>query len=129
MAQITKVPNAVPVIQLEEVVIGSQFKFAVQFERLISENPDVFEALDFAGMTVVADIKDRPSRDIAADAALVCTPRNVDGWVDFFMSGEVTGTLLEREYQASVKVFPTGSPELGDTLLVLLLPMKYLATR
>lgn len=121
--------NSVPVIRLTEVVIGSQFKFAVFFERLISEDPDVFEPFDFTGMTLQADVKDRPSKDVLPDAQLTCVPRVDPGWVDFSMDGDVTLTLLQKEYSASIKVWPTGSPELGDTLLVLILPMKYEATR
>lgn len=129
MAQKVSISNGVPIISLEEVVIGSQFKFAIRFERLISENPDVFEPLDFTGMTLKADVKDKPSKDIEADAAFQCTPRNDDGWVDFLMDGEVTGALLAHTYQASVKIWPDGSPELGDTLLVFELPMVFKATR
>lgn len=129
MPQTISVKNAVPVIKVEEVVIGSQFKFAIQFERLISEDPDVFESFDFTGMTFKADIKDQPSQEIVPDAQLTCTPRETGGWVDLFLDGTVTGTLLERKYETSVKVWPTGSPEQGDTLIVLVLPMKYKATR
>lgn len=64
MAQKVSISNGVPIISLEEVVIGSQFKFAIRFERLISENPDVFEPLDFTGMTLKADVKDKPSKEI-----------------------------------------------------------------
>ena len=131
MAQVIEYDNGVPVIKLKEVVIGSQFKFAVFFERLVSEDPDVFEPFDFTGMTLQADVKDRPSKDVTADAEITCTPRTgLDiGWVDFYMSGDVTGTLLQKEYNASIKVWPTGSPEQGDTLLSLILPMRYEATR
>lgn len=130
MAQKEVIPNGVPIIAVEEVVIGSQFKFAVQFERLISEDPDVFEPLDFDGMTLKADVKDKPAKDILPDAQFQCTARITgDGWVDFLMDGDATGTLSQRTYEASFKVWPTGNPELGDTLLVFELPMVYKATR
>lgn len=130
MPQEVKIPNGVPVFQLEEVIIGSQFKFAVRFRRLISSDPDVFQDFDFTGMTLKADVKDKPAREVTADAEITCTARVPnDGWVDFFMDGEMTGTLVEHDYEASFKVWPTGNEELGDTLCVLILPMKYLATR
>lgn len=129
MAQEVSISNGVPIISLEEVVIGSQFKFAVRFERLISENPDVFAPLDFTGMTIKADVKDKPAKDILPDATFQCIPRNDDGWVDFLMTGEVTGALLPHGYEASVKVWPTPNPELGDTLLVFIIPMVFKATR
>lgn len=129
MAQKILIPNGVPIISLEEVVIGSQFKFAVRFERLISESPDVFEPFDFTNMELKADIKDKPTKEVVPDATFECTPRGVDGWVDFLIDGTVTGLLLPREYDASFKVWPIGSPELGDTLLVFILPMVYKATR
>lgn len=129
MAQTIPVKNAVPVIAMEEIIIGSQFKFALQFEKLISENPDVFEPFNFTGMTLKADIKNRPSKEIEADAEFVCTPRVSGGWVDLFLNGTVSGTLTETTYYCSLKVWPTAFPEQGDTLLVITLPMKYKATR
>ena len=129
MAQTILVKNAVPVIELEEIVIGSQFIFAVQFERLISENPDVFEAFDFTGMTLKADIKDKPTKEISADAELICVPRGAGGWVDLTLPGDVSGIFLPHKYESSIKVWPTNSPEKGDTLLVIILPMVYKATR
>lgn len=128
MGDTLSVENAVPILHLEEVVIGSQFTFSIQFERLISENPDVFVPFDFTGMTLQSDLKLRPSRESTAAAQLVCTARD-DGWVDLYMDGEVSGALTEHPYQGSLKVWPTAHPEQGDTLVVLILPMKYLATR
>lgn len=129
MAQTATVKNGVSIIELEEVVIGSQCKIAIYFERLISENPDVFEPIDFTGMTLKGEIKDRPSKEIVADAEFVCTPRVGLGWVDLTLDGETTGALLEKTYSASLKVWPTAFPEQGDTLLVIILPMKFKATR
>lgn len=130
MAQTVVIPNGVPILKLEEIVIGSQFNFAVQFERRISENPDVFEPLDFTGMTLEAHIKDKPSKEVAPDAEFVCVPRVTgDGWVDLILDGTATGLLEEHEYQSSLKVWPDGFAEKGDTLLVLILPMKFKATR
>lgn len=129
MPQTISVKNAVPIIKLEEVVIGSQFKFSVQFERLVSEDPDVFEPLDFTGMTFKAEIKDNPSEEVDSDAEFTCVARVDPGWVDLTIDGTVTGILLERKYESSLKVWPTANPEQGDTLIVLILPMKYKATR
>lgn len=132
MAQTVNIPNGIPVFKLEEVVIGSQFKFAIQFKRLVSTEPDVFEFLDFTGMTLEALIKDKPAKEIDddADAAFTCTARvGGEGWVDLYLDGDVTGTLLEKVYYASLKVYPTANPEKGDTLAAIWLPMKYEATR
>lgn len=126
---LTSVNNAVSVLELEEVVIGSQLKISIQFERLVSENPETFEGIDFTGMTLKAEIKLRPSKDVTAVAEFVCTTRAEPGWVDLTLDGDVTGLLLERKYESSLKVWPTNSPELGDTLIAIILPMKYRATR
>lgn len=123
------VENGVPVMQLTEVVIGSQLALAVRFERLVSEDPEVFEPFDFTDMEIVAHIKDKPAKDILPDAEFVCTVRvGGEGWIDMFLSGEVTGALLAKEYQASLKVWPIGSPAMGDTLLAFVLPVVYKAT-
>lgn len=130
MSQKVDVKNGVSVLELEEVVIGSQLKISALFERLISENPDVFEPINFTGMSVKADIKLRPSKQDEPDASFVCDIRETDvGWIDFTLDGAATGALKEKTYEASVKVWPTVSPEQGDTLWVILLPMKYKATR
>lgn len=130
MAEVVTVENGVSILQLEEVVIGSQLKIAVLFERLISENPDVFEPITFTGFTFKAEVKDKPSREILFDTEFDCVPRvGQPGWVDFTLDGDKTGLLEQRTYQASVKVWPNGFPENGDTLLVIVLPMKFKATR
>jgi len=129
MAVTTTIPNAVPTLALEEGVIGSQIKIAAYFEQLVSENPNVFEPFDFTGMTLQADIKDK-LKDELADAAFTCTPRALEpGWVDLYLGGDDTLLLLPKVYYASLKVWPTGEPTKGDTLVVITLPMKYLATR
>lgn len=129
MAQTVVVNNGIPRIELEEVVIGSQLKLAVYFEKLISEAPVTFAAFDFTGYTIQADIKLNPAKDAIAAASFVCTPRVDAGWIDFYLAGTTTDDLLPKTYEASVKVWPTGQPEKGDTLLEISLPMKYKATR
>jgi hypothetical protein len=129
MAVTTTIPNAVPTLALEEGVIGSQIKIAVYFERLVSENPNVFEPFDFTGMTLKAEIKDKV-KELPADAEFTCTPRVLEpGWVDLYLGGDVTSTLLAKTYFASLKVWPTGQASKGDTLVVITIPMKYAATR
>jgi hypothetical protein len=124
------VENGVPVMQLTEVVIGSKLELAVKLERLVSEDPEVFEPFDFSGMEIEAHIKDKPTKDVDPDAEFVCTMRTPgDGWIDLFLGGDVTGLLLAKEYHASLKVWPIGSPALGDTLLAFILPLVFKATR
>lgn len=129
MAQTSKVMNGISILELEEIVIGSEFKIAALFERLVSEDPDVYEPIDFTGMTIKADVKDRPSKEVEPDTTFVCVPRAEAGWIDFSLDGTATGLLKQKTYYASVKVWPTDSPEKGDTLLVIQMPMKYKATR
>lgn len=129
MAQKSVVANGVPILELEEAVIGSQLKISVYFERLVSENPDVFAAVDFTGMTLKAEIKDKVKTDTVADAEFVCATRVEAGWVDLTLSGTITATLAEKVYYSSLKVWPTGQPEKGDTLVAITIPMKFKATR
>jgi hypothetical protein len=129
MAETIKAENGVPILILEEVVIGSQLRIAAFFEQLIDQDPDVFEPISFAGMEMKADIKMRPAKEVDPDATFVCTPRIDLGWVDFTLDGEVTGELLPKTYESSFKVWPTGHPEQGDTLWVIVIPMTYKATR
>ena len=130
MAQIIDIDNEAPIFNVKEVVIGSQWKFAVRFRRLVSQNPDSYSDFDFTDMTLECDVKDKPKTDVEPDAVITCMPRFTnDGWVDFFMSGETTATLLPKSYLASLKVYPTDSPELGDTLCQFKLNVKLLATR
>lgn len=130
MAQTTNVDNATSVIVLEEVVIGSQLQLAVQFEKLISANPDVFEPMDFSDMVLRADIKLRPSIDVEPAATFDCAARDDgSGWIDLTLDGVASGQLQPRKYQSSLKVWPTDHPEQGDTLVVFILPMTFLATR
>ena len=127
-----KVKNGPSILELEEVVIGSQLRIALLCERQISEDPDVFEPLDFDTLEIQADIKDK-LKDVDVDASFICTPRgNLPedaGWVDLMLDGTVSGTLLEKIYEASVKVWPVGEPEHGDTLTIITMPLKYRATR
>lgn len=130
MAQTTNVANGVSVIVLEEVVIGSQLKFSVQFEQLVSEEPDVFTPMDFSDKVLQADIKLKPSIEVEPDAQFVCVARDDgSGWVDLTLDGEASGALIAKKYESSLKVWPIGHPEQGDTLLVIVMPMKFLATR
>lgn len=131
MGQIIEVDNEAPTFKVKEVVIGSQWKFAIRFRRLLSRDPDIFSDFDFVGMTLECDVKDKPKTDVEPDAVITCTRRIAnDGWVDFYMDGNETDKLLpNKTYFASLKVYPDGSPELGDTLCKLELPAKLLATR
>lgn len=125
---VSELLNGAPVLKLEEVVIGSQLNIAINFEKLISSDPDVFEPVDFTGKTIQADIKLKV-KEATVLAEFECTPRLGGGWVDFHLGGDVTLTLPEKTLEASVKVWPTADPTKGDTLAVIILPMKYKATR
>lgn len=129
MVQTTNVPNAIPILKLEEVVIGSQLRLAAYFERLVDDDPETFEPIDFTDWELKADIKLKPNKEVEPDANFVCTPRVVPGWVDFVLDGTSTGSLLQKTYKASVKIWPVGHPEQGETLWVIVLPMKFEATR
>lgn len=130
MAQIIDIDNEAPIFNVKEVVIGSQWKFAIRFRHLVSQDPDTFADFDFSGMILEADVKDKPKTDVTPDAVITCTPRVPnDGWVDFFMDGDATASLLPKKYLASLKVYPTGHPELGDTLCQFTLNVKLMATR
>lgn len=129
MAQTISVPNGPPTLELEECVIGSQIRVAMQFEQLVEGTTDTFEPMDFTNMVLKAEVKDKPSKDVIADAEFECLARGVDGWVDMTLDGEATGALSPRRYEASLKVWPTGHPEQGDTIFVIGLPMKYRSTR
>lgn len=130
MAQIIDIDNEAPIFNVKEVVIGSQWKFSIRFQRVASQDPLTLTDFDFSGMILEADVKDKPKTDVTPDAAIQCVARvPYDGWVDFFMDGEVTATLLPKKYMASFKVYPTGHPELGDTLCQLMLNVKMMATR
>ena len=124
------VRNGPTVIMLQEVVIGSLLSIAVAITE--ESAPDVFTPMDLTGMTVLAHIKDNPRLDVAPDFEFVVTKRDQvteRGWVNLVLDGTVTGVMAERQYQASVKVFETGSAELGTTVAVIVLPTKFRATR
>lgn len=129
MAQTATVKNGVSTLSLEEVVIGSQLRIAVYFERLVSQSPDVYEPIDFTDKVLQADVKIRPSKEIVADTEFTCDIRVDPGWVDLTLDGTATGLLLEKTYEGSLKVWPTDHPEQGDTILIIIMPMKYKATR
>ena len=130
MAQIIDIENEAPIFNVKEVVIGSQWKFAIRFRHLVSQDPDIFSDFDFTSMILECHVKDKPKTDVAPDAVITCTARiPSDGWVDFYMDGDTTGTLLPKKYFASFKAYPTGHPELGDTLCQMQLTAKLMATR
>lgn len=128
-----KVRNGAAIFQMEEIVIGSQFRFALQIKNETAVGSGVFTPMNLDGYTVEAHIKDNVKNDVTPDAQFTVTKRiqvGVDiGWVDMIVDGTVTGALLQKDYESSVKVYPTGQPQFGDTVAVLVLPMKFRATR
>lgn len=129
MADRIMVPNGPDVLVLEEVIIGSQLPVAVYVEQETAFQSGIFVPYDFTGVTLACDVRDNLRSD-QPEVSFDCVPRVAEpGWVDLLLDGTGTAMLLDHEYRASLKVWPTGSPELGDTLLVIVMPMKYEATR
>lgn len=129
MAQIVSVLNGAPTFELEECVIGSQIRLAFQFETLVEGTENTYIPMDFTGMELKAEIKDKPAKETEPDGEFVCTDRGEDGWVDLILDGDISGTFSQRRYEASLKVWPIGHPEQGDTLAIIGMPMKYRSTR
>lgn len=132
MAAKFKAKNGPAILELEEVVIGSQCTpIAVRLREETAPGSGVFADMDLTGKTLQCDVKDNLKNDINADAQFTVVPRTplTSGWVDLYMDGTVTATLLQKTYYGSLKVWPTANPELGDTVLVIVMPVKYEATR
>lgn len=132
MAAKFKLKNGPAIITLEEVVIGSQMTpVAVHLRQETSPGSGVMVDMDLTNKTWECHVKDNLKGDVNPDTEITAVARLplTSGWLDLLLDGTKTGTLKEQEYFASLKVWPTGSPELGDTLLILVLPLKYEATR
>jgi hypothetical protein len=132
MATKIKIKNGPAQIEVEEVVIGSRFQVAFKVEQETGPNTGVFAAVNLTGYTLQAHVKDNLRNDTLPDVEFTITKRNQTtetGWVDLLLDGTVTSSLSEKTYYASLKMWETGSPELGDTLAVITMPVKYEATR
>jgi hypothetical protein len=134
MAQRIKIENGPAEVLLEECVIGSQVTpIAVHLEEETAPDSGVFADMDFTNKEFQCLVKLHPKEEdngeaIAAFAIVPRTPLT-SGWLDMYLDGTATEAMVEKTYQASLKVWPAGSPELGDTMIVFELPMKYRATR
>jgi hypothetical protein len=87
-------------------------------------------------MTFEALIKDKVDKDLDADkdgefqvTARGDTDPDDAGWVDLYLDGTATGLFPKGEFWSSLKVYPAGLEEKGDTLAVLKLPFVFKATR
>lgn len=133
MGQRIKSKNGPSVLELQEVVIGSKLDIAAKLRIETAPASGIFVDLDFTTKEFACHVKDNLKADTVPDAVFTCTPRGNGigntGWIDLHMDGAETAKLSEREYFASLKVWPTGSPLEGDTFLVIVMPVKWEATR
>lgn len=132
MASKIKIKNGPALVEVEEVVIGSRLAVAFKVEQETGPNTGIYAALDLTGYDLECHVKDNLRGDVTPDVTFTITKRNQGtepGWLDMLLTGTQTTTLSEKEYRASLKIWQTGSPELGDTLAVLVLPVKFQATR
>jgi hypothetical protein len=133
MGTTVKKKNGPTIVELQEVVIGSRLRVSVKVEKEVTEG--VFSAMDFTGHDMTCHIKDNTRNDVQPDASFVATPRGSGvgdlGWVDLDIDGSTSGTgaLSERDYEASLKVWPTGHEEDAETVVVIKMPVRYRATR
>lgn len=122
-------PNGPDILVLEEVIIGSQLRIAAYIEQETGFQTGIFNPYNFTGVTLACDVRD-DLRSGSPVASFTCTPRvGQPGWVDLLLDGTATLALYDHDYKASLKVWPTSSPQLGDTLMVILMPMKFAGTR
>lgn len=133
MGQKIKANNGPALLTLQEVVIGSKLDIAAKVRIETAPGSLVFVDVDFTTKEYACHVKDNLRNDVLPDVAFVCTPRGNavgnTGWIDLHLSGLETAKLSEREYHASLKIWPTGQPLEGDTFLVIVMPVKFEATR
>lgn len=128
MASTFKVKTGPSILALDEVVIGSQLLIAVYLEEELTAG--VFTPMSLTGKTLLCQVKLTPRTEVSPDLTFTCVARALEpGWIDLSLTGTQTGTLSERTYEASLKIYPTDTPSAGDTAFVITMPMKYRATR
>jgi len=132
MASKFKVKNGPGILTLEEVVIGSQMTpVAVHLRQETAPGSGIMQDMDLTNKEWACHVKDNLKADVQPDTEITAVARVplTGGWMDLYLDGTKTATLREGTYYGSLKVWPTGSEELGDTVLVIELPLKYEATR
>jgi hypothetical protein len=132
MATKIKVKNGPAVLTLEEVVIGSQMTpITIHLREETSPGSGIMQDMDLSNKAWAVHVKDNLKSDVEPDVEITAVARTplTGGLMDLTLDGEETTKLLEKLYYGSVKIWPAGSPELGTTVMVIELPVKYEATR
>lgn len=119
-------------VELDEVVAGSILAFSIMIEQEDPLNPCTYLPFDFTGYTVIGYIKKNVNIDPELAQFNITVPgANGAGWIDVSLDGSVTAALAESgkcTFHFSLKVFPTGDPEAGTTIVVGEFPIVKRAT-
>lgn len=121
-----RIKNGPAEIQLESGVVGAQLKFALYVEQE-QTNGTFLPMVLTTGVVLVCDIRSQDGLGVSAPlATFTVVPRALEpGWADFSLFGDVTTSLGEGDYEASVKISPTGSPTHGDILANVRFPLRF----
>lgn len=119
-------------VELDEVVAGSALVFSFILEQEDPLNPCTYLPFDFTGYTLIGYVKKNVNVDPEVAQLTLTVPGLLGaGWVDVFLGGDET-TLLAADgkctYHFSIKMYPTGDPDSGTTIMVGTFPVVRRAT-
>lgn len=119
--------------ELDEVVSGSVLTFSLMLEQEDPLNPCTYLPFDFTGYTVIGYVKKNVNIDPEDAQFTITVPgTNGAGWIDVLLDGPDTASLYDTygkcTFNFSIKIYPTGDPDNGTTILVGTFPVVRRAT-
>lgn len=119
-------------VELDEVVAGSILAFSIMLEQEDPLNPCTYLPFDFTNYTVIGYVKKNVNVDPELAQLDITVPgANGAGWIDAALDGSVTAALAENgkcTFHFSIKIYPTGNPDGGTTIVVGEFPIVRRAT-
>lgn len=113
-------------IRLDSATVGAQLKFALYVE--VQQTDGTFLPMNLlAGVVISCEVRKQNLLEAATPlATFTPTPRALEpGWCDFLLLGDATTVLGADDFEASVKIWPTGSPTHGDILANVQFPLRW----